>query len=164
MNIFSSPDRIFFGPKIDNPNIYGFHPREARFIRGNSTGAYEITWPSRQGVVGYHIFRSQSVNHIKSDYMRRFHEGSYKDAIKHFIIGENCNIVIDEYKLFGANMMFYWVVAQDSYSHLKVVDDVAVNAAGPMSKHTPHFLLAPDSMSKPAAPAAPAVAPVSAAP
>ena len=167
MAIFHSARRIQFGPPLAAPN--DLRPREALFVRGNAPKGFPfcVTWTYDKGAVGYHLFRSQSIRHIRDRSMHSLWSGSYGESVAHFVIGEKVDTVIDNYRLQGANLMFYWVLSQDSAGNLRPVENLQVRMADDFARARKHIVLEfvpsapqPPSFSSPPPPSAPVEEPM----
>ena len=142
MAIFHSTSRIQFGSPVPAPN--DLRPTEANFVQGKVPpgGTFALTWAFDRSVVGYHVFRSQSVRHIRDRSMHHLWQGHYRESITHFVIGDSdIDTVIDDYKLRGATFMFYWVLSQDSYGNLAEIKDLQVRPTDDFAKARRHRVL-----------------------
>jgi hypothetical protein len=142
MAIFHSASRIQFGAPVSAPN--DLRPTEALFVQGKVPPGhpFALTWTYSRGVVGYHVFRSQSVRHIRDRSMHHLWQGHYRESITHFVIGDpDIDTIIDDYKLRGAQFMFYWVLAQDEHGNLGVIKDFQVRMADDFARSRRHFAL-----------------------
>lgn len=144
MSTFRTEHAVRFGSRLAPP--VGARPREAEFVAGRTTAgeAFCLRWWPDPDAVGYHIFRSQSVSQIRERSMDRLWQGHYRDEVMHFIIGDDeVGLVVDDYRVRGASMMFYWVLVQDRAGGLRVLRGLTVCTATDDVLAEPHFLLAP---------------------
>lgn len=142
MAIFHSASRIQFGAPVPAPN--DLRPTEALFTQGKVPPGhpFALTWAYNRGVVGYHVFRSQSVRHIRDRSMHHLWQGHYRESITHFVIGDpDIDTIIDDYKLRGAQFMFYWVLGQDSHGNLSIIKDLQVRMADDFARSRRHLVL-----------------------
>lgn len=141
MAIFYSANRIQFGKPLPPPA--DGRPPGALFVQGRVPKGYPfcLTWNYETGAVGYHIFRSQSVSHIRPRSMPNLWRGSYGDSMTHFVIGEAVDTVIDDYHLRESTSMFYWVLAQSVSGELHPVENLQVRMADDFARARQHILL-----------------------
>jgi hypothetical protein len=178
MSIFDKSNTISFGPQMPHPGEH--RPEEAMFKdrrvpRGECFG---LSWSRDTRAIGYHIFRSLSVRHVRDRSMHSLWGGTYADAVQHFTVGPEVDKIVDNYDLRGADMMYYWVLSQDRDGVLREVERLQTHIADEPFRRQQHVLLedartrevrehnaAADAAARaPSAPSPPQASPAAAAP
>lgn len=141
MSIFEATRTISFGPQMPEPGPY--RPEEALFSerRIPRDTAFGLSWARDTRALGYHIFRSMSVRHVRDRSMHSLWSATYGDAVQHFTVGPEVSRVVDNYDLRGATMMYYWVLSQDNDGVLRQVEQLRTHIADEQFCTLQHLLL-----------------------